>query len=75
MNNEFDIHEASIIKANIFTKDFKKTIRAINEVVIKNIESRTVHLDLSVNDIEKEVKPLLSKIMAEQSKRENSKKQ
>jgi len=50
-NNEYTIQEASIIKANIFTKDMKKTIRAINEVVIKNIASRTVHLDLSVNDI------------------------
>lgn len=51
MNNEFFIQEANILNANVFTKDFCKGITAINEVVIKNIESRTVHLDLSVNDI------------------------
>ncbi|MGL5346880.1 MAG: NAD(+)/NADH kinase [Peptostreptococcaceae bacterium] len=43
------IQDSNLIKANIFTKYFCTEITAINEVVIKNIASRTVHLDLEVN--------------------------
>lgn len=48
-SENYFIQEANLIKANIFTKYFCTEIIAINEVVIKNIASRTVHLDLEVN--------------------------
>lgn len=44
------IQEVHPLKANICTKDSHSTIEAINEVVIKSVCSRTLHLDLMVNE-------------------------
>ena len=45
------IQEAETIEANICTEDENIKLDAINEIVIKNIQSRTVHLDLQVDGI------------------------
>ena len=39
------------IEANICTEDENIKLDAINEIVIKNIQSRTVHLDSQVDGI------------------------
>lgn len=48
-SSEFFVQEINLIKANIYSNNQKTTIDAINEIVIKNIASRTVHLDISVD--------------------------
>ena len=50
-NKEYFIQEAETIEANICTEDENIKLDAINEIVIKNIQSRTVHLDLQVDGI------------------------
>lgn len=50
-NNEYFIQTVYPLEASIFTKNQCMEITAINEIVIKNIKSRTVHLDLQVNGI------------------------
>ena len=48
---QYFIQESETIEANIYTEDENIKLDAINEIVIKNIQSRTVHLDLQVDGI------------------------
>lgn len=48
--NEFIMQEVYPLKASICTKDSSKNIYAVNEIVIKSVCSRTLHLDLKVNE-------------------------
>lgn len=48
-SESFFIEEISCIEAKINSKNKVISINAVNEVVIKNILSRTVHLDIKVN--------------------------
>lgn len=48
--NEFIMQEVYPLKASICTKDSSKNIYAVNEIVIKSVCSRTLHLDLRVNE-------------------------
>ncbi|MGL5327784.1 MAG: NAD(+)/NADH kinase [Peptostreptococcaceae bacterium] len=48
-NKEFFIQETYPLEASICTNDKSIDVAAINEIVIKNIQSRTVHLELKVN--------------------------
>ncbi|MGL5328137.1 MAG: NAD(+)/NADH kinase [Peptostreptococcaceae bacterium] len=48
---EFFIQQVAPLEASICTKNKKIDITAINEIVIKNIKSRTVHLYLQVDGI------------------------
>ncbi|WP_455537852.1 NAD(+)/NADH kinase [Terrisporobacter sp.] len=50
-NKEYFIQEAEAIQANISTEDEDIRLDAINEIVIKNIQSRTVHLGLQVDGV------------------------
>lgn len=50
-NNEYFIQSVSPIEAKINTKYKNIEITAINEIVIKNVKSRTVHLHLKVDGI------------------------
>lgn len=47
--NKYFIQDICPLEASIYSKNKCTHITAINEVVIKNIESRTVHLDVSVD--------------------------
>ena len=49
-SNDFIIQEVYPLKASICTKDSSKDIYAVNEIVIKSVCSRTLHLDLRVNE-------------------------
>ena len=49
-NNDFIIQEVHPLKGSICTKDSSKDIYAVNEIVIKSVCSRTLHLDLRVNE-------------------------
>lgn len=49
-NEQYLIQEVYPLEASICTKDKCLDIAAINEVVIKNVLSRTVHLELMVNN-------------------------
>ena len=49
-NNKFIMQEVYPLKASICTKDSSKDIYAVNEIVIKSVCSRTLHLDLRVNE-------------------------
>lgn len=51
INKEYSIQQVYTIEASIVTKKKCININAINEIVIKNIQSRTVHLDLQVDGI------------------------
>ena len=51
INKKYFIQQVRPLEAAIFTKGKRIDITAINEIVIKNIKSRTVHLDLKVNGI------------------------
>lgn len=51
INKEYCIQQISPLEASICTKSKCVNVQAINEIVIKNIMSRTVHLDLQVNSI------------------------
>lgn len=51
INEEYFIQKISPLEASIRTKDQCVDITAINEIVIKNVKSRTVHLDLQVDGI------------------------
>lgn len=51
INEEYFIQEVHTLNADIFTKTKSIKVNAINEIVIKNIQSRTVHLDLQVDGI------------------------
>lgn len=46
----FFVEKISCIKATIYSKNKKIKINAVNEIVIKNVFSRTIHLDIKVND-------------------------
>lgn len=48
-NNNYKIQEVYPLKASIYTKESSKDIHAVNEIVIKSVCSRTLHLDLRVN--------------------------
>ena len=50
-NKEYFIQEFETIEASVCTKETCIKLQAINEIVIKNIQSRTVHLDLQVDGI------------------------
>ena len=50
-NDKYFIQKVRPLEATICTKNQSIDITAINEIVIKNIKSRTVHLDLKVNGI------------------------
>lgn len=49
-NNNFTIQEVHPLKGSICTKERSKDIYAVNEIVIKSVCSRTLHLDLRVNE-------------------------
>ncbi|MEI3045582.1 MAG: NAD(+)/NADH kinase [Romboutsia timonensis] len=49
-NNDFTIQEVHPLKGSICTKESSKDIYAVNEIVIKSVCSRTLHLDLRVNE-------------------------
>ena len=49
-NNVFTIQEVHPLKGSICTKESSKDIYAVNEIVIKSVCSRTLHLDLRVNE-------------------------
>lgn len=49
INKKYFIQQVRPLEATILTKGKSIGITAINEIVIKNIKSRTVHLDLKVN--------------------------
>lgn len=49
-NNNFIIQEVHLLKGSICTKESSKDIYAVNEIVIKSVCSRTLHLDLKVNE-------------------------
>lgn len=51
INREYFIQQVAPLEASICTKNKKIDITAINEIVIKNIKSRTVHLYLQVDGI------------------------
>lgn len=51
IKGDYFIQEVHPLEARIYTKEKCINIKAINEIVIKNIESRTVHLDLQVNGV------------------------
>ena len=51
INDKYFIQQVRPLEATICTKGQCIDITAINEIVIKNIKSRTVHLDLKVNGI------------------------
>lgn len=51
INKEYSIQQVYAIEASIVTKKKSINISAINEIVIKNTQSRTVHLDLQVDGI------------------------
>ena len=48
--NDFTIQEVHPLKASICTKENSTDIYAVNEIVIKSVCSRTLHLDLRVNE-------------------------
>ena len=50
-NKEYFIQESEPLEAIISTKNESIKVKAVNEIVIKNIQSRTVHLDLQVDGI------------------------
>ena len=49
-NNDFTVQEVHPLKGSICTKDNSTDIYAVNEIVIKSVCSRTLHLDLRVNE-------------------------
>ena len=49
INKEYFIQQVYPLEASIRTKEKCIKISAVNEIVIKNIQSRTVHLDLQVD--------------------------
>ena len=49
-NKDFIVQEVHPLKASICTKESSKDIHAVNEIVIKSVCSRTLHLDLRVNE-------------------------
>ena len=49
-NNDCTIQEVHPLKGSICTKESSKDIYAVNEIVIKSVCSRTLHLDLRVNE-------------------------
>lgn len=49
-NNDFIVQEIHPLKGSICTKDSSTDIYAVNEIVIKSVCSRTLHLDLRVNE-------------------------
>ena len=49
-NNDFTIQEVHPLKGSICTKESSKDIYAVNEIEIKSVCSRTLHLDLRVNE-------------------------
>lgn len=49
INKEYFIQQLNPLEAKICTKERCIKISAVNEIVIKNIQSRTVHLDLQVD--------------------------
>lgn len=51
INKEYFIQQVEPLEAKICTEENEIKLVAINEIVIKNIESRTVHLDLQVDGI------------------------
>ena len=50
-NKEYFIQESEPLEVIISTKNESIKLKAVNEIVIKNIQSRTVHLDLQVDGI------------------------
>ena len=51
INKEYFIQQLNLLEAEICTKEGCIKISAVNEIVVKNIQSRTVHLDLQVDGI------------------------
>lgn len=51
INKEYFIQQIYPLEAMICTKEESIKISAVNEIVVKNIQSRTVHLDLQVDGI------------------------
>lgn len=51
INKEYFIQQLHTLEASICTKEKSIKISAINEIVVKNVQSRTVHLDLQVDGI------------------------
>ncbi|MFI3210352.1 MAG: NAD(+)/NADH kinase [Peptostreptococcaceae bacterium] len=49
-NDEFIIQTIDLIKTTIYANNEVTVINSVNEIVIKNICSRTVHLDISVDN-------------------------
>ncbi|MGL4911083.1 MAG: NAD(+)/NADH kinase, partial [Romboutsia sp.] len=49
-NNDYILQDISILQASVCTKKSCSDVFAINEVVVKGDKSRTVHLNLKVND-------------------------
>ena len=53
-NENYSIQQSEVLEAEVFTKEECIKLNGINEIVIKNIQSRTVHLDLQVDGIKVE---------------------
>lgn len=49
-NNDYILQDISILQASICTKKSCSDVFAINEVVVKGDKSRTIHINLKVND-------------------------
>lgn len=50
MSNKYTLQQITPIEAEISTRNNKITTTGINEIVIKGDKSRTIHLDIYVND-------------------------
>lgn len=50
IRNDFFIEERNILECKIFSNDFHIDVFALNEIVVKGDKSRTVHLDITVNN-------------------------
>lgn len=55
VNNKYTVEEVYLVSAEIFTKKKKYYLTAVNEIVIKGMHSKVIHLDLFIdgNHLEK----------------------
>lgn len=49
-NEDYSIEEISLIEANVYSRDNCVTLTGINEIVIKGIESRVIHLNIYIDN-------------------------
>lgn len=50
IRGDYSIEEIFLVRANIYTKDKHFQILGVNEIVIKGIKSKVVHLEVFIND-------------------------